>query len=384
MRLIVDCALFDVKSAEEALGLADLLITCARNTHNALLTNPPYPPGGDNGPIDTWLNGRSQYEVAAFRRALLNGPLIAAGTRSKALADTGQPRRWNLAGPLEIRVTRRQESDWRNRELTLCDAVDLLREPVHLALENPTDFAFVRYLAGSSNGESLQTFMARPNHFTIHSGGGGEVKRWLEALIEAPSTPATWRRILRTWVLFDSDAGDSDVRELSRSATALISLCEKVISTHGEGLSWICLCRREIESYVPDSGLRAEALAAHKAFVEHVISWRADPNLMSWAWALDLKKGLRGDLRDDLPQDDRRKLKDKQEALKPHMLKAPFTGLSAADISTLEQGLSDRLGEALRANPDRRWVSDLPAEYDRGPAGQAPRVSFVQSLFDRM
>jgi hypothetical protein len=316
---------------------------------------------------------------------LNNGLLSSAGSRVEGASDSAQPRRWHLPGPLEVRVERRLESDWRSRLLTLADAADLLREPVHLVLENErTELAFVRHLAGPTNGATLRTLLNRPGRITLHGGGRSEAKKWIDALAEDPPTPATWRRMLRSWVLFDSDAGDSDVRNLSRNAIALIELCEKVVSIHGAGLSWVCLRRRELESYLPDSALAAEASAAQRLFVQKVISWRADSAWELWAWALDLKKGLRGDLREDLPKGERQDLKDQKIVLQPHMLKAPFSGLSSGDVATLERGLGDKLGEALRAAADPNWAADIPAEYDRGPKDQAPRLLFVQSLFDRM
>ena len=184
--------------------------------------------------------------------------------------------------------------------------------------------------------------MNQPGRIVTHGGGGGEAKKWLEALTENPPTPATWRRMLRAWVLFDNDAGDSDVRDLSRSAAALINLCEDVVSIHGGGLSWICLHRRRSSRTSPTLGSTLRR-SRHAGVVAHVISWRADPAWTSWAWALDLKKGLRGDLRENLSQGDRKALKEGKIALEAHLLKAPFAGLSAGDIRILERGLADRL-----------------------------------------
>ena len=137
MRLTLDRVLFDAESPAEAVALLELLITVARDTHpHAVLTDPPYLLGGDNGPIDVWLASRNPLEASAFRTVLLQGSLIAAGARAEAASDSAWPRRWHLPGPIEIRVERRLDSDWRSRKLTLADAVDLLREPVHLVLEN--------------------------------------------------------------------------------------------------------------------------------------------------------------------------------------------------------------------------------------------------------
>ncbi|MFT3769454.1 MAG: hypothetical protein QM820_28790 [Minicystis sp.] len=398
--------MFDPQSEAEATTLLDLLGTAVRDTtHHALLTDPVYMPGGDNQEIDTWLSKRSGHEAGAYRRLLNIGILSAASLRSAAASgprvppalEATQPRTWHLPGTLEIRVERRPASDWSGRLLTLADAADLLREPVHFVLENArTDLAFLGHLAGPTNGATLRTLISHPGKIATHGGGGGEAKRWLEALTQGAPTPEKWRQVLRAWVLFDQDAGDADVREPSGSAVRLMKICEDVASVFGVGLSWICLRRREIESYVPDSGLHAEAPATHTPLVQQVIAWRADPVLAPHAWAFDLKKGLRGDLRASLPQADREGLKDGTVALAPHMLKPPFDGLTPTEVATLDRGLKNRLGEAFLTTPPPSWTANLPAEYDRGPPhpglpaplppvpDQPPRLAFVQSLFDRM
>jgi len=387
MRLVLERALFDVASGEEAIALVDLLTTVARDKHlHAVLTDPPYLPGGNNGPIDIWLTNRDPREGDAFRAVLANGLLIdATYALSGGASDSVQPRRWHLEGPLSVRVERRPMSDWRSRKLTLADAADLMHEPVHLVLENArTDRYFVCHLASPTDSTTLQALLEQPGRIMRHGGGSGEIKRWLEELTKGTPTSATWRMVLRAWVLFDRDSGDSDACEISRSAKDIIEACEKVVASYGAGLSWVCLCRREIESYVPDRGLLAEALRDQSPFAQQVVSWRADPLRAPWAWALDLKKGLRGDLRNNLPKADRTALNDGTLPLEAHMLKAPFAGLSSGDLIILDSGFGERLSKALRETPPRSWTSDLRAEYDRGPADQAPRLSFVQSLFDRM
>ncbi|HYO67015.1 MAG TPA: hypothetical protein VEU33_13125, partial [Archangium sp.] len=355
MRLVLDRALFAAESQEEALALLQLFIAAGSDLQfQALLTDPPYLPGGENGPIDDWLNSRGVLEAHAFRQVLTTGPLIHAGRPvGGGSSDSLMPRRWHLTGPLTVRVERRLASDWKSRALTLADAVGLLREPVHLVLENSrTDKAFLTLLAGPTNGDTLRKLMDQPGRIEVHGGGGGEVKKWVEALAEDPPTPDIWRKLLRAWVLFDKDAGELDVCNLSVSASALMETCEDVVSIHGEWLSWVCLLRREIESYVPDSGLLEEATREQEGFVNRVISWRADSLRAPWAWALDFKKGLRGDLRADLPQDVRQRVTERKTPLDASMLKPPFEGLSFEELGALERGLGkNRLSDALCAKP---------------------------------
>ncbi len=368
------------------MALLSLLVIAANDLRDhALLTNPLYDPLGDNGEIDVWLSARSSSEAHGFRAVLTKGIQVAAGARSQPASDVAKPRRWHLPGQLDIRVERRTESDWSTRRLTLIDAVALLREPVHLVLENArTEPAFVRHLAGPTDGATLRTLMAEPGRIETHGGGSGEAKKWIEALTKGGPTPDQWRRVLRAWILFDQDAGDLDALEPSSSAVEIMNACESVVSVYGIGMSWICLRRRELESYVPDRGLHEESQQNHASLVQQVIAWRSNPFQMAHAWALDLKNGLRGDLRVDLPQADREALKKRTLPLAAHMLKLPFSQLAPADVGLLDNGFGDRFGKALRGEIDPAWACDLPTEYDRGPADQVSRSLLVTSLFDRM
>lgn len=398
MRLILDRALFAPQSDHEALHLVRLLSLVVEDLHpHALQTDPAYLPGADNGEIDVWLLGRP--EAGVFRQVLTYGNLVAARSRGVPGVDPAplprQPTplpRWRVAGAFDVRVERRAVSEWGALRLTLADAVDLLREPVHLVLENARhDLAFVCHLSGPTDGPVLRKLEAAPGRLHVH-GGGSEAKPWLEALIEEPVTAEKWRRLLRTWVLFDQDSGDHDACEPSGPAEKMVRVCEKIHAKFQVGLSWICLCRREIESYVPDSALAgpdAETLEAHAPLAQQVIAWRADPAHARYAWAFDLKKGLYGDIlesvRNNLPEADRKALKSRIFPLTAAMLKAPFDTLTPAEVAALSSWLGDNLlNKALGEIPTRPWTAGIPAEYDRGPSGQAPREAFIQSLFDRV
>ncbi len=394
MRITLDRALFEPQSDEEATSLLDLLTTAIRNPkRHALLTDPLFEVGEPNGETDTWLSSRSAREVSAFANLLTTGILTAASTGSTrksgpsvspAVVPT-RPRIWHLAGALDLRVSRLPESDWKRRLLTIEDAAHLLREPVHLVLENVrTDLAFLKHLIGPTHTSMLDQLLDGPGNIQSHGGGAGEAKAWIEGLCSGPKTSQKWRQVLRTWVLFDQDAADMDARHPSKHALDLLKACEAVESEFATGLSWVCLRRREIESYVPDRGLREESRAAHEAFVQRVIAWRADVARSDHAWALDLKRGLRGDLLPALPTDVRERLKNGSLPLSASMLRPPFNQLLDADVGVLDRGMGERLGEALRRTPAPSWTAFIPEEYERGPADQAPRVDVVQSLFDRM
>jgi hypothetical protein len=389
MRIILDQDVLNTHSCEEDAVLSSLLVTLAQDTHShALLTDPVYVPGEHNEMIDAWLARTGVLELT-FRDILNRGLIASAGPRSVSASDTDTPRRWNLHGVLEFRVERRAISDWTRRRLTIGDAIDLINEPVHMVLENArTELAFIRALAGPTNGAELRARIEQPGKIFVHGGGGGEAKSWLVALTEGTPTATKWRRMLRTWVLFDQDAGDPDARTPSAAAVTLMEECEKVLAMYGDGLSWVCLRRRELESYVPDSGLRFEQNTRLQQLVDRVTAWRADPVHQTWAWALDLKKGLHGDRHPrwshGLSEAEIHAIKQGHSPMEPHMLRTPFSSLSPNDIVVLARGFGDALGVALRASKDPHWALDIGKEYDRGPSDQAPRLFFVQSIFDRM
>lgn len=390
MQITIDRTLFDPQTDEESQCLLDLLLTAVRDRYDhAIITDPIYQHGQPNGEIDQWLAARPAREAVAFRTLLAKGLVVAAGTRTPPVGETASaPRAWNLAGTLEVRAGRRTISDWTTRELTLSDAADTMREPVHLVLENErTERAFIRHLAGPTSGTTLLQLLSAPGRIVAHGGGGGEAKKWVDDLISRPPTSSTWRRMLRAWVLFDQDADVHDALAPSASAVALMAACEQVVAQLGSGLSWICLRRRELESYAPDSWLQGHT-GTKQSFAQEVIAWRRRADRLSWAWALDLKKGLHGDRHSTwshgLSEADAAAIKQGKKPLEASMLKTPFSTLSSQEIGTLARGFGDAFGEELRLDTDPPWTADLPREYDRGPSTQVPRALFVQSLFDRM
>lgn len=281
-------------------------------------------------------------------------------------------------------------SDWRARRLTLADAVDLLREPVHLMLENErTDQTFVLFLAEATNRDMLRKLIDAPGRIHSHGGGCGEMKRWLEGLLESEPTRARWRRMLRTWLLFDRDAGDEDALAPSRSAMQIMELCQKVVDKLGPGLTWTCLGRREIESYAPDQALLDESTDRQKPYAHRVMAWRARDDRKAWAWSVDLKNGLMGDRHpkwsEGLSEEELKEFEKNDPPLVARMLKEPFHTLTDDEVRDMKRGFGKKkLGEALLAAPERAWISDISIEYDRGPADQVPRQALVQSLFDRV
>jgi hypothetical protein len=241
MQITLDGSLFDQPSDEESLNLAELLIVAARDEiQHIVRTDPIDEPANDRAALHAWLESRPAHENRAFRSVLARSLLNARGPRNEATIDGQTPPRFGLPGRLSVHVERRATSDWRARRLTLADAVDLLREPLHLMLENErTDRTFVIFLAEPTNRDMLRKVIDAPGRIHSHGGGAGEIKRWIEGLLAGQPTHAQWRRMLRTWLLFDRDTGDEDALAPSRSAVQLMELCQKVVAELGPGLTWI-------------------------------------------------------------------------------------------------------------------------------------------------
>ncbi len=399
MQFFLDERLFEQPTTQESLQLAYLLLEALLAPVSAplVLVDPPYSSQG-NKFVDAWLSQRDAAEARAFRTVLLNSS-TAYGTlpRGTPKTDASPLVGWNFAGAHDVIVERRPATDWKNLRLTLTDALALLHEPVWLLLENArNDFAFLKHLCGA-NGSTLDQ-LEKAGRIRITAGGSGEVSAALKAF--DATRDLDWRRVLRTWVLFDQDADQYDARNPSTGAVKLMDLCRNVNQQFSPiGLSWVCLRRREIESYVPDDGLRALASTstAQRTMATQVINWRAgnSPNLQAYAWAFDLKKGLRGDLKEE-PTTASRAIKEKraatnqaiksgQQKLTPSDLKVPFNTFSHRQVSDLESGFSDStINSALSQVPAPGWTANIPAEYDRGPANQARRPELVQSLLDRI
>lgn len=381
----IDVSVFEELAAHEGKALRSLLQQLVDHGDNDVLRLVPETDEIDPaGALDRWL--KAQGELGAEVRELL-----ALGSLQEAALPLIQPghqrRTWRRAPFLDVTVERRSQSDWPGLRLTLGDAVDLAREPLHLRYEDErNDSAFVGWLA-SSNRRDLLALMNAPGRVAVHGGGSGGIKRWLNELGQIPTLSAEQqRRLWRTWVLFDKDAGDLDAREPSGAAITIMDLCEEVIRLHRIPFTWVCLQRREIESYLPDEGMRSTAAAGSTLAAKRLREWRSRPDHQHLAWAYDMKRGLMGDLTPDVSTERRRQLEGGRDALPSgEELKAPFRGLDRETRRILRDGFGGNvLNAPLHASPPPGWLHQLANEYDRGPLHQLPREALIQSIFDRV
>lgn len=335
------------------------------------------------GPVMTWMKTLGDDDRDALRSAIELGPILEA---SVAGAPSAAPMRWRRAGPLRVRTERRLSSDWPSLRLTLQDTLNLLREPIHLHLEDETnDRRFIERLATHQARADLRRLADPPTRMVIHGGGTGALERWLRPLVECDSlTPAERLHLWRSWVMFDKDAGHDDARNSSTTSLRLMDLCETIYSKHRIALTWVCLQRREIESYIPDRALRLLRGPQRDAgWALQRMRERGDRE--AWAWALDLKQGLCGDLRSSVPESRRKQLKTPGQIPQPNELKAPFDALDAQQRKALAHGFGVQvLNRPLSATNPPDWLDELGDEYDRGPSSQLPRAELIQSIFDRI
>jgi hypothetical protein len=264
---------------------------------------------------------------------------------------------------------------------------------LHLVLENQrNDFRFLFHLADSKSRDRLQELEAGPGKVQIHGGGTGEMDKWLEELEGFARTNPTrfWRCLLKSVFIFDRDAGGEDATLPSDSSAKRVKRLKALKEAgRGTGPTWIQWGRREIESFVPDSGLAERASTeAQRNLADQVSRWRESREESRLAWCIDLKKGLMGDLRPGIDEQTRDALKNGTQELLPSQLKRPFDRFAPDVVRALKHGYFKRLSEAL--NPTHldqnlsRWHADIPNEYDRGPEGQASRQKLIQSIFDRI
>jgi hypothetical protein len=327
---------------------------------------------GDPAPATHWAR-----QDHTWSERLVEGPLVAAnlaGDESWSRPGVGHhPKR------PRVKVRLAPASDWSKCELLPRDAVALVQEPLHLWVENErNDFAFISWLAPPTLRAELLQLCRRASGISIHGGGSGELLKRLETLASGPDPlELRQRRAWRTVVLFDRDAADTDARDPSETAKRLATACANVHRQLKVPLAWTCLQRREIESYLPDEALPGDAGQVIKA-------WRADRHRESMAWAFDLKQGLLGDLVQAVTPERKRQLRDEGGTLLRSELRRPFTDLAEAELASLKRGFGKGcMSTPLQATVPSEWLTNIGAEYDRGPDGQLPRLRLIQALLDR-
>jgi len=386
MILRIAADVFESPSEGETLSLLELIFHDQSRAHGPILRLwPEHEELNDRGAFRRWLGhlgDRGPEVLALFNLGAVRESMLSVVQPSYAV---GVGRRSRM---LDVRVESRPHSDWPALRLTVADALELVKEPIHLRLEDEyNDMAFVCWLAPPTTRDDLRVLLRDAGRVHTHGGGTGTIGRWLGRLEDEPVLqPDEQRRLWRTWVLFDKDAGAQDARDPSKTAKSLMLTCERVVAKHHIPFTWICLQRREIESYVPDEGLRSTGSTGSAKAAKLIRQWRAHPDRQAYAWAYDMKNGLLGDLVPEITSVRRTALRSKNAGPPGGgELKEPFRGLSKDERRILERGFGGNLlNGPLHENPPPRWLLEIGNEYDRGPVHQVSRQALLQSIFDRI
>jgi hypothetical protein len=398
MRVLIDAAFF---AGPEARDLAFLhLFALARDGRHLLLTEPTFGPAGPREVLD-WLESLPEACCRQVRQVLEQGVGAASGLPADAVF---------------IRLMTGTSSDWPARRLCLQDALRLLQTPLGVMVENRrADWRFLLALAPPVQRDQLRQALDDGWLEILHAGGLGEMKAWLEALLEHPFTSVSnATRLLRLWVMFDRDADPADRRQPSLASCALKRLCESA-----PGRPWPVghyqLGRRAIENYLPEAALRrwqskkggAEG-TRRREIVDAFCKLRRDQP--EAARQYHMKAGLMADLSPEARKDVEGKarpiedsdlvrfrgLSDAERAAlkkaigtlagKPRLIRDAdldplFHGFSDSDRKALEPGFGGHIAEYLEHVSE----ADFRREFERNLApGEPDRETILNALFARL
>jgi hypothetical protein len=399
MRVLIDASFF---AGSEADDLAFLhLFALARDGRHLLLTAPTFAcgPAGPREVLD-WLAALPEACCRQVRQVLEQGVAAASGLPADAVG---------------IRLVAGTRSDWAAGRLCLPDALRLLQTPLGVMVENRrADWRFLLALAPPVQRDRLRQALDRGWLEILHAGGLGEMKAWLEALLEHPFTSVSnATRLLRLWVMFDRDAERADPSQPSYESIAMKTLCASAPARPWP-FGHYQLGRRAIENYLPAAALhhwQAEKSGAEgrrrREVVDAFCKLRRDQPAAARQY--HMKSGLLADLSDEARKD----VEGKPRRIQDSDL-VRFSGLSAADRATLKdlgrlvsearriqdadldplfQGLSGPDREALRRGFGRNIATylehvgeaDFRREFERNLApGEPDRETILYSLFARL
>ncbi len=141
---------------------------------------------------------------------------------------------------LTIHTVAGNESNWNETppKLTLSDTCQILNQPLRIILENSrNDLAFLKCILPREWEEKLSECVEKKWVEPFNAGGIGEMKEQVMLFYDQH------KEILRSWLLFDSDAKKPGCP--SETSKALGSVCENY------GFAYHQLKRRAIENYIP-------------------------------------------------------------------------------------------------------------------------------------
>jgi hypothetical protein len=365
MRVLIDATFFAGPEAEDLAFLHLFALVC--DGRHLLLTAPTFGPDGPPQVLD-WLESLPEACCRQARQALEQGVSTASGLAADAVG---------------IRLVAGTGSDWAAGQLCLPDVLRLLQTPLGVMVENRrADWRFLLALAPPSQRERLRHALDHGWLEILHAGGLGEMKAWLEELLEYRFTSVSNAvRLLRLWVMFDRDADHADRRQPSRESVAMKTFCESAPAQPWP-LGHYRLGRRAIENYLPAAALhqwQSERSGAEGVRRRKVVSALCElrKKKPEAAHQYNMKRGLLGDLskasRDDVIKHDRHLRDDDLDDL--------FKGLSDEDRAALTPGFGKDIAGYLQHIGD----PDFRHEFERHLAsGERDRETILNALLARL
>lgn len=198
-----------------------------------------------------------------------------------------------------IRVIAGNSSDWPDARLCLQDAARLLREPLHILLEDAiNDLAFLRRLAPANLRERLEQALEHGWAVVDHAGGVNGIGR-LVTKFNAQDTSTRIKK-MRYWIMFDRDSDSRDRAKPDPKTERLHHLLNQ------QPADALCikhhrLERRAIENYIPNAALERWANAAKGPVIDQRHKMRKALELLrqnnhSASCQYNMKGGLHSDL----------------------------------------------------------------------------------------
>lgn len=369
MRVVLEETVFD---AADPLDVHELIGIGRHGRHDVLLSPSFYRDDQRDLPRTRWLNAQG----AEMQERLIRILEIGADRASRR----------NPRVPT-IRVIAEPTSRWDEGALRIDDAIDLLRAPLRLLLENKTsDWRFLLAAASSPVRDELERALTLRWIEVEGAGGLGELKKRIEELI-AFASQGRHRDRLRTWAMFDRDADPEDPRQASSESNDVVRLCRSATLALPWTMPHWQLGRRSIENYLPIEALRERGRPSQREALNRL---RDQYPLESFAYSM--KQGLIKDA-PTIRVSERHPLRQQWQAaadtpargtLVPRDALCAIWRTLPADLQgELLFGFGDKVGEEFsQYRTEASWDEWFIREYARGPADQPQPHDVINEILE--
>ena len=268
MKIVLSEDVFKISTTDDAWKLHKLLTFSCEGRHTIACTSPVL--------LEEWLSQIDAPTASAYRTAVnlsgRNSAVLPYNSATVFIKDTHSPV-WNDP----------------EAELSIDDALKLLKEPLGILLENSeNDLFFLLGIMRPSERARMKRAIENRWAIPVHGGGSNIVAQLNKRLSQEFVG-------LRTFVLFDSDRRHSAELDLNWAPQSSEScqgyIVETVVRPKLPMRFWM-LARRFIESYMPKSVLvKAPSQAGTPAAIEAFFRLSEHGR-----WFFNMKKGFNGDL----------------------------------------------------------------------------------------